>query len=649
MTVTPRTASYSAPALEEPSAPAPSAATTVLAREARRDRWLFLGTMSVITVMFLLLQNPYWVPAGDSEVYISVARSLVKGEGLRFNGQPVAMVPPGWPAVLAVVMWISPQFLVLKLFTMACMIAALGITYWICRRWVSPGWAAFVVLSMATLSHVGQATFWLISEGLFCLVTSWCLLLALQIKERSGVERGGQGAWRIALLGVLCAVAVLVRWAGVLGILPIAAILLRGESPWAVFLDFKRSLVAKFRRTAPLVPATTTRLWVTILVAGLCASVTFIVLRKVLAGWETSESAPITSTVTVAESGGETVGADAGTNIGGQRLILEDRFVAMQYNLISFSGFGGTTYSERFAGWGRWFSWLFWQPFRAGMGDPIIDTGALLFGWLIIALLLFVAGYGAAHREWMWLALLGYAGALAINWPNVNPRYYVPVYFLLLIALLTSKRVLRSFGPGWWRGVISTLWWMFLGSVVLTNVAIWFKEMQVARSDDFYANYEAGLNQTMISANRYLAELPNLKDAEVVVTPSYINLGKKRQSQFALRATTMLTNRDTINLPREKQGPPGSKLAWWCQHYGIKYYLHQHAISPWRVWHYRIPEWMQARMQGSPVDKMEAGWKLYRVVPFVPAVPGVLDEIPPRLVPIETPPSRDWPTRVPGL
>src|SRR5688572_18514557 len=138
MTVTPRTASYSAPALEEHSAPAPSAATTVLAREARRDRWIFLATMGVVTVMFLLLQNPYWVPAGDSEVYIAVARSLVTGEGFRFNGQPVAMVPPGWPVALAIVMWFSPSFLVLKLFTMCCMLGALAITYWICRRWVSP-------------------------------------------------------------------------------------------------------------------------------------------------------------------------------------------------------------------------------------------------------------------------------------------------------------------------------------------------------------------------------------------------------------------------------------------------------------------------------------------------------------------------------
>ncbi len=644
MTVTPRTATYSSPALEQTSVPAPVAATRALAAEARRDRWVFLGTMGVVTLMFLLLQNPYWVPAGDSEVYISVARSMVMGEGYRFNGQPVAMVPPGWPTALAIVMWISPSFLVLKLFTMLCMLGAMAITYWICRRWVSPLWASFVVLTMATLSHVGQATFWLISEGLFCLVTCWSILLALQIKERFSTGVGQVGWWRVALLALLCAVAVLVRWAGVLGILPVTAILLRGESPWRVFLDFKRYLTGGGWRE-PVTPAT--RLWATILVAGLTASVTFIGLRKMLAGWETSESAPLTS-VSMADGGGGG-GETEGVNSGGRQLILVDRLVGMQYNIISTSGFGGTTYKDRFVGWGRWFSWLFWQPFRAGMGDPLIDLGAQFFGWSIIGLLLFAAGYGAARREWMWLAMLAYTGALTMNWPNVNPRYYVPVFFLLMIGLLTSANALRSFGHWSWRGAITVLWWMFLGSVLLTNVGIWAKEMQVARSDDFYAEYEAGLNQTIISANRYLAQQPDLKDAEVVVTPSYINLGKKRQSQFALRATTMLTNRDTINLPRERQWPPGTKLAWWCQHYGIKYYLHQHAISPWRVWHFRVPEAWQERVQGSPVDKMEAGWKLYRVVPFVPAVPGVIDEVPPKLVPIDTPPGRDWPTRVPGM
>ena len=40
------------------------------------DRIYFPVTMLVLLFLYLLLQNPYWVPAGDSELYTAVARSL---------------------------------------------------------------------------------------------------------------------------------------------------------------------------------------------------------------------------------------------------------------------------------------------------------------------------------------------------------------------------------------------------------------------------------------------------------------------------------------------------------------------------------------------------------------------------------------------
>lgn len=619
MTVTPRSATYEEPTPHPTSGhPQSVAARQWIAGDARRDWKFFIGTMALVTAMLGLLQNQYWVPAGDSEVYVAVARSLVMGEGFQFNGQPVAMIPPGWPVALALVMKISPTFLALKLFTMGCMIGALAFSFWVARRFVSVEWTAFVIVLTASLSHVSQASIWLISEALFCLVTSASLLVAFHVRERYGTERGRQGWWHIALLCALCAGAVLVRWAGVLGMLPIAAILLQGERAWPRM----------------------NRLWVTCFVAGIVTLTTFLVLRHVLSGWEARESGP-------AELAEFSTGEDASVQEG--KGIVADRLVGMQYNLISNSGMGGTTYSNRFAGWGRWFSWLYWQPFRAGMGDAWIDLGALVFGWIIIGLTFVAAGYGAARREWMWLAMLIYTWILAINWPNVNARYYVPIFFLLTIGTLRAADALRSFGPDFWRKTITTLLWMFLGSVALTNVAIWIVEVRVARSEDFYEEYEAGIHQTIISADRYLAQLPDLKDAQIAVTPSYINIGKKRQSQFALRATAMLTDHAVINVPRAKQWPPGTKLAWWCQHYGVKHYLHQNPISPWRVWHFRVPNAWQERLQGAPVDKLDMGWALYRVVPSVPAIPGVIDEIPPRLEPIDTPPSEHWPTRVPGL
>src|SRR6185295_11272654 len=63
------------------------------------DRKYFFITIASLICIYALLQNRYWVPSGDSEVYISIARNIARGDGYTFNGQPVQMVPPGWPVV----------------------------------------------------------------------------------------------------------------------------------------------------------------------------------------------------------------------------------------------------------------------------------------------------------------------------------------------------------------------------------------------------------------------------------------------------------------------------------------------------------------------------------------------------------------------
>ena len=61
------------------------------------DRKLWPLTLGLLLTLYLLLQNPYWVPSGDGEFYIAAARSLATGEGYRFNGLPIGSAPPGWP------------------------------------------------------------------------------------------------------------------------------------------------------------------------------------------------------------------------------------------------------------------------------------------------------------------------------------------------------------------------------------------------------------------------------------------------------------------------------------------------------------------------------------------------------------------------
>ena len=98
---------HAAPAAE---AAASSSSSSVEARRRWRalvqmnDRVAFATLVVSLLLLYGLLQNPYWVPAGDSELYTAAARNIARGDGYTFNGQPVAIIPPGWSWMMAMVM-----------------------------------------------------------------------------------------------------------------------------------------------------------------------------------------------------------------------------------------------------------------------------------------------------------------------------------------------------------------------------------------------------------------------------------------------------------------------------------------------------------------------------------------------------------------
>ena len=102
--------------------------TRVSDTRAARRIWAIL--VASIGAIYLLMYNPYWVPGGDSELYIAVGRSWATGLRHTFNGQFVSICPPGWPLLLAAAMKISPSFGFLKLITIGCMTFAPGLWYW---------------------------------------------------------------------------------------------------------------------------------------------------------------------------------------------------------------------------------------------------------------------------------------------------------------------------------------------------------------------------------------------------------------------------------------------------------------------------------------------------------------------------------------
>jgi hypothetical protein len=328
---------------------------------------------------------------------------------------------------------------------------------------------------------------------------------------------------------------------------------------------------------------------------------------------------------------------------------------AKAYDLVPRGSF-----MDRLLNWGRWYSWLFWQPFRAAAGSKVLGTIATLTGWVVLGLITVTTIVATMQKRWLWLAMSVYCGVLALGWSNVNARYFVPVAFLCTAGVLLSADQLNLWlARTKWRNWIRWGAITFIGSVALCNGLLYLVEMTVARSPSFAQRYETGINMSLISAGEHLKNMPDApKDGEIAVSGRYTNLNRSRPSPFALRVIALVTDR-IIQTPRYKitDAPPVSNIRnskllknWLIADTDgkvkVKYYLWQPPISPWRVWHFRLG-WYEKWQIGKTAEKDESRWRLYRVIegPIDPET--TLPEV--RMVEVTVRQLDKYPTRVPGL
>lgn len=677
--------------MQTPAASAPR----VESLSATKREWIGWGLLvGGIAIYFLVLLNPYWVPSGDGDLYVAIARSLALGEGFRFNGQQVNICPPGWPLVLAGMMKISPTFLAFKLLLILCQTLQLGMWYWILKRFVVTPMAVMAVVLTAILNHVYSLTFWTHSEALYCVFSTASLLIGLQIAE----NRGGL-IWRVPLLLGLCFACASVRWAALLQIVLLAGILLHGLTPW------------KLKQPA-------------VLRSGLILIACFAVLAVTFSGFR--QYLKLTRAQEIAAT-------EAGAVFEESQVPAQATVESQTVQLVNVTAPRNATVVEelwrRVAESGRWISWLFWQPFRFSASVPRLAWVDIAFGWVAMAVLVVTLIHGIARRQWLWLAGAAYCGALMINWPNANARYLVPIAPLLLAGImggidqfLQPWRITRraeariilvlillagllaavngltglnarlgifpklpqlEFGatPFWALGVVlaarflitaqtdafilraAKVWGIvFIASVFAVNLTLYCIDVKVARSTKFYHRYEAGFNRQLISACFYLNEI-GLKDGELAVSERYQNLGRVKKSKYAIRAANLLTNRVILSVPDKYAGTPRTPLLKWL--YGRKsvaYYLDQRPNIPWRVWHFVLPRELNEKLVGGELGPDSSGWKLYKLryeqVPSTQPVtqpasqpaatqPGF--ELRRYGDPVEVPEKRNWPTRVVGL
>ncbi|GIW75219.1 MAG: hypothetical protein KatS3mg104_0282 [Phycisphaerae bacterium] len=594
-------------------------------------RW-FWGLSIGLLGFYLLLQNPYWVPGGDSDFYVAIARNLVQEGKYEYNGLPVAISPPGWPWVMALVLQVSPYFLSLKLLAMLFMWGSLLIGYFIALRFVPPRIAALSVALAGILMPVYSLTYFLHSEGLYCLLSAAALLLVFRLRESPDrwVERIG--------LILLCVAIPFVRWAGVFQMLPLVAVLLSGR--WS--------------------RSNQSRQWWTAI---------FCILAIISTWLGTRYSLELTAEQLQAIK-------DAGGSSVMEEEVSEVPSDAASVELIPITAKGETSvieeYAQRVIRSGKWFSWLLWHPTRfAGPLNKWLDSTVSLIGWLVIVLLGWMAVRRLIKGELLWFSLALYCGGLCLNWPNPNARYFVPVAGLIILGTLLA---IRDLGQVLDHKPIDWSKWIrrgFVYSIILCNVALYGVDVLVMRSSNFYDTFEAGQHRDLVNIAHYLLNLPpepdrtkvsekefwafapyRPRDGAIMINERYENLDRVRFSKAGMRAMVLLTDLNIKPLDKglSKFTSPSdpatsesgkrfpTRMIRTVRRLKVDWVLIQSPAVPWRVWHFRIPlEWyrMFSRYPDRPPS---GGWTLYRYNPNEGD-----------LLPQPVPAVDGWPKRVPGM
>ena len=216
-----------------------------LAGAERLQRWLPALTFSLVLMAAIHAIEP--LPVGvfyDDAQYLVLAKSLATGHGYRFLNLPDAPLgthfPPGYPAFLAILWWISPAFpenVALFKFANAVLLAIVGVLgYRFANRTPRiPAWlsATAAVAGTATIPPLVLSSA-IMSEPLFLALLLPLLAWSEQITERR-TDVSTRVDVRALLLGGAIGALALVRTHGIaLAAAAVATYLARGRRREAI-------------------------------------------------------------------------------------------------------------------------------------------------------------------------------------------------------------------------------------------------------------------------------------------------------------------------------------------------------------------------------------------------------------------------------
>jgi len=200
-------------------------------------------------VFYALLVNSSWHVTSDSGLYLGLARSLAEGQGYTFNFEPHALVPPGYPAMLAAARTtLGGGFLDLRIIH-----AALGwltgvLVFMAMRRLYGNDMAFAVFLIYVPSYSLFNRSAYFLSDVPFAaavwlalLATAWAMESArggvMGEGDAGGERRGARTRWPAALAAglalSLCPLLRVTGWGIVVAAIAVMALEWRRQGPAA--------------------------------------------------------------------------------------------------------------------------------------------------------------------------------------------------------------------------------------------------------------------------------------------------------------------------------------------------------------------------------------------------------------------------------
>lgn len=364
----------------EPSAPRGRAQRTLDMLE--RHPWRTLGVYALLLAIQI---SPWWYASKDDCLYISVARSMVRGEQMHCLGNGRIFVGPGFPALLAPAFFLGERpFLALSIIQWVISLGLIAGVYQWCRRH-DPERAAlltgFCILNITVWYYFRRP----LKEIAFLTALVWSINLLHPLTERLPLRRT---IWLCVGGSALLVFALFVRLTGIM-LVP-AFCLAMGWQAWQKRLAWSRA--ALLATTVSIIGC-----------SAVLGQVIYDKQQEKVNGWRHSYAKSFTTRV--AETNSSLLLAGLRDRIGEVgRIVLPGTF---------------KIYADANG------------PFKFIEVLFLIATAVLITGWIVLV---------RGRIELMALMLPFYAGIYALNAVSQGARLAVPMSPVLLLCFWLGLR-----------------------------------------------------------------------------------------------------------------------------------------------------------------------------------------------------------------